>query len=97
MTAILNAKWHGVAALIWWLCCYAVTYLLVPRSFWEGFLVALIIWLFLGWIGPALLLATSGVRRGPIVSRVCAVLVFIAFVVTFVWPTLYYAFFRSMR
>jgi len=80
MTAILNARWHGIAALIWSLCGYGVT-ALVPRSTWEHFLAGFMIWLFLGWLGPALLLAISGVRRGPVMNRVCAALVLVAYVV----------------
>ena len=81
MTAILSAKWHGVMALIWTLIAFGVTALMI-HTFWaERFIARFLIWLFVGWLAPVLLLAISGVRRGCVVSRVCAVLAVVALVV----------------
>jgi len=67
--------------MIWSLCGLGVTMLMI-RSLWtERFMFGFLIWLFLGWFGPALLLAISGVRHGSVASRICGVLVLVAFVI----------------
>jgi hypothetical protein len=80
MTAILNAKWHGVAALGWWLCGVCMMLAFGPNPWPEG----LVICMLLGWIAPVLLLAFSGLRGESVASRVCAILVLL----TFVWLAL---------
>ena len=76
MTAILKAKWHGVAALIWWLFGIGVIRTWGPYPLPEGFMIGML----LGWLMPVLLLALSGLHRGSLASRVCAMLVIVTFV-----------------
>lgn len=76
MTAFLKAKWHGVAALIWWLFGIGVIWAWGRYPMHEG----LVICLLLGWLAPVLLLALSGLHRGSLTSRVCAILVIVTFV-----------------
>ncbi|MCX6894961.1 MAG: hypothetical protein NTZ16_05550 [Verrucomicrobia bacterium] len=81
MIAIFSAKWHGVMALIWSLIAFGVTALMI-HTFWAQYSFAgFMVWLFVGWLAPVLLLAISGVRRGCVVSRVCALLAIVACVV----------------
>jgi len=50
-----------------------------------------IMWIFVGWLGPAFLLAISGLRRGSIANRICGVLVLMAFaapLVFLIWVSL---------
>ena len=86
MTTILNAKWHGIAALIW-LSFGLIMTVLMARFLVDHSVVGFIIWLFLGWLSPVLLLAISGLRRGTPANRVCAVLALVAFV-ALVWVTM---------
>jgi hypothetical protein len=76
----LVARWHGVAALAWLVIGYGVTRLLVSIPALHNPL-GLIIWGLLGYFGPALFLAISGLRRGHVADRICASLVFAAFAV----------------
>ncbi len=81
MTSFLNKEWHGVLALIW-LPCGLLGLLLIGRFvdplFHEYFST---LWIFCGWLGPAFLLAISGIRNGNVANRVCGVLVIIALAV----------------
>jgi hypothetical protein len=76
MTAILNSKWHGFAALIWSLCGFIVA-LLLPGLFGSFAVAVFLIWSLLGWIAPVLLLAISGMRRGIVAGRICGALAII--------------------
>ena len=81
MTPVLNKQWHGVLALIWLLCGFAVFMFACGSSravynFPAGLFLACIL---LGWFTPAVVLAISGVRGGNIASRVCGALVLIGF------------------
>jgi len=81
MNAFFSAKWHGVMALIWSLVAFGVTALMI-HTFWaQDSFAGFMVWLFVGWLAPVLLLAISGVRRGSVVSRICAVLAIVALVV----------------
>jgi hypothetical protein len=86
MPTTLKAKWHGVAALIWWLCGIWVVLLFGPHSWPEGLVVCML----LGWIAPVLLLALSGLHSRSLASQICAILVLLTFVVlalrTFIPP-----------
>jgi len=86
MTTILNRKWHGIAALFWFLIGLIVTDLM-GRYWANHFVVGFLIWLCLGWLSPVLLLAISGLRSGTMANRVCAVLALVAFVIL-VWMTM---------
>jgi hypothetical protein len=86
MATILNRKWHGIEALIWFLLGLIVT-VLMARFLVDHSVLGFMIWLFLGWFSPVLLLAISGLRRGTPANRVCAVLALVAFVVL-VWMTM---------
>jgi len=77
---ILNPRRHGIAALIWFSFGLILT-LLMRRLLLDNSVEGLFIWLLLGWLGPVLLLAVSGVRKGSSVDRVCAALALVAFVV----------------
>jgi hypothetical protein len=90
MMAILNAKWHRIAALIWLMCGFVVT-VLMPYAIGEQFLVGYMIWLFLGWLAPVLILGISGLRSGSFANRVCAVVAIItlaAFIFLALTPSL---------
>jgi hypothetical protein len=74
----LQAEWRGVAALVWLILggviAYAIEKVLDPlvREYFE------FMWIFGGWLAPALVMAIAGVRNGNIASRVCGALVLIA-------------------
>jgi hypothetical protein len=68
----LNARWNGVAALIWLLCGFAATVYWGSLS--HRYLLGFLFWLFVGWLGPVLLLAISGSRSGSVANRICGVL-----------------------
>ena len=86
MIPILNKEWRGVLALIW-LVCGLVVGMAIERwtrdSVAGGYLSSE--WMSVGWLGPAFLLAISGIRNGNVASRVCGWLVLVAFAVPVVF------------
>ena len=80
---ILNKEWRGVLALIWLFCGMAVE---VAVERWTRDSVAreylTSAWMVFGWLGPTLVLAISGIRKGNVASRVCGTLVLVAFAMT---------------
>jgi hypothetical protein len=78
VTSVLEKKWHGVLALIWLPCGFAVLWLierLLDPLFEEYFAV---MWIIGGWLLPIFVMAVSGIRNGNIASRVCGALALLA-------------------
>ena len=96
MTTIFNAKWHGVGALLWFLFGFVVTDLM-GRYWIDHFVVIFLIWVFLGWFSPFLLLAFSGIRRGPTANRICGVLALVTAFIALLLFILLPIYFHSTR
>ena len=83
MISILKSNWHGVLALIWWvfgiIATVSVFAFFGSPGHMGSFYVPFVLLMLFGWIAPVLLLAFSGLRRGSIASRVCAILVLVTF------------------
>ena len=84
-TFIKKGKWDGLAALVW-VAVVLVAARVIPVRFWERLpeMFPSAFWTF-GWWPPALILAVSGLWRGNVFGRVCAVVAIIVGVVFECW------------
>ncbi len=79
MNALFDKEWRGLIALAWLTLGACVEFLIehfvdpLVREYFS------IVWIFVGWLGPAFLLAVTGIRGGNLASRICAIIVLIAF------------------
>lgn len=73
---IFASRKEGVSSLVWAVSFPALSLLLVPKTDYEGWVVG--IWFFIWWM-PSLPCAVSGLRKGVLVSRMCAAITLLAF------------------
>jgi hypothetical protein len=64
--------------MIWTLGGLGVTALMILSLWPERFKFGFLIWIFSGWFCPALVLAISGLRHGPVANQICGALVLVA-------------------
>ena len=79
MGSWLDFQWLGVAAVIWLIVGGGIEVAIehiVPDLIRE---YVSLTWIFCGWLGPSFILAVAGLRRGNLASRICSILVLIAF------------------
>ena len=85
-------RWIGVVALIWLFAGAGVEFAigwLVPELLREYFVS---LWIFCGWLGPAFILAVLGLERGNRASKICGIIVLVAFAIPLlfvVWAGIY--------
>src|ERR1041384_5674640 len=80
-----SATWAGCFSIAWMAAGFAFTHLILERHSFEFkpdwlYLLAMFSYVFVIWWGVGLLLAISGMNRGNLTGRICALLAICAFI-----------------